>query len=84
MENEYGFDISGMKAFYDAETSVEIPMESLSKDQIAKILGGVPIVRCSVCKHALLEKNKNGGAYWCEVHHGYRAYNEFCNRGERL
>lgn len=43
----------------------------------------VEVVRCSVCKHVLLEKRADGtSVYWCPVHKGYRCYDEFCNRGE--
>lgn len=48
---EYGYDISDMKAFTDKSLSVEIPIESVPKDAIEKILGGIAITRCKDCRY---------------------------------
>ena len=48
---EYGHDISQLHAFKDAEMTIEIPIESISKEALEKILGYIPIVRCRNCKH---------------------------------
>ena len=46
---EYGYDIGDMKAFTDESLTVEIPIESVPKDYLEKILGGVAIIRCKDC-----------------------------------
>ena len=44
----------------------------------------VEVVRCSVCRHALLEATSyETTRLYCPVVQGYRYYDEFCNRGEK-
>lgn len=47
---DYGYNIGEMKAFSDEEMTIEINVKDISKDTLAKILGGIPIVKCKDCK----------------------------------
>ena len=85
-EIEYGYDISGMKAFSDAEMTMKIPIVSLSKEQLTEILGGIPIVRCRDCKH-YKEGELLGPTKFCffyQIGTGLNtADDDFCSKGER-
>ena len=81
---EYGFDTHGMRMFTDRTFTCELPMTSVNKKALAKILGGEPIIRCKDC-------NKDGTskcamAYW-DMETGeitaWNRPNEYCSRGER-
>lgn len=72
----------GTSFLYDEgfNDGIETAISELSVMPTADV---VEVVRCSVCKHVLLEKRADGtSVYWCPVHKGYRCYDEFCNRGE--
>lgn len=77
-ETEYGYDISNAHAFKDEEMTIEIPIKSISKEAMEKILGGVPIVRCKDCVYY-----DDFGYSHCD-----RTFpimvdeNDFCSRGE--
>lgn len=61
---------------YDAEW-----MENALRDLPA--VGVVGVVRCSVCRLAVLKDTGNGKtSLWCPVNNGYRCYDELCNRGK--
>ncbi len=48
---EYGFDTHDMHLFKDESLTMELSMDSISKEALAKILDGEPIIRCKDCKH---------------------------------
>lgn len=48
---EYGHDIANFRAFANTKMTIEIPLEDIPEEQLQKILGGIPIVRCKDCKH---------------------------------
>ena len=77
---EYGYDISDLKAFTDESLSVEIPIESVPKDALEKILGGVAIIRCKDCKHWYFDAD-TGKA--CEFTNLGQPEDGFCNWAER-
>lgn len=86
---EYGYDISDMKAFTDESLSVEIPIESVPKDALEKILGGIAITRCKDCKYYEPDLYANPWGVCC--HWGWIvndtghtvAENGYCYRAER-
>ena len=49
-EIEYGYDIENMKFYLNESFECEIPANSISKEDMQKILGGIPIIRCKNCK----------------------------------
>jgi hypothetical protein len=83
---EYGIDTHGMKLFSDESFECEIPMDSISKETLAKLIGGVPIIRCKDCKH-YYEKEwvVGGGSYtacWYQAIANAQP-DDFCSRAER-
>lgn len=48
---EYGYDIANIRAYSDAEMTIEIPLQDIPEDQFQKILGGISIVRCKDCRY---------------------------------
>lgn len=83
---EYGYDINDMKAFTDETLSVEIPIESISKDALEKILGGTVITRCKDCKYWDSEitqtavPNMRSCIYWGKI--GTLGI-DYCSRAKR-
>lgn len=53
---EWGFDIGDAHFFADEEMTIELPTRAFSKEQIAQIMGGVPIIRCKDCKYFYKEE----------------------------
>lgn len=60
---EWGFDIGNAHFFADETLTVELPAGAFSKEQIAQIMGGVPIIRCKDCKH--FEADLDGMTMYC-------------------
>lgn len=79
---EYGIDTSGMKLFSDESFECEIPMDLISKETLAELIGGVPIIRCKDCKFWEPERrNKKFGD--CMYHMSLTQALDFCSFSER-
>ena len=80
-EQEYGYDIANIHLYEDETMTMEVDISKLSREDIEKVLGGVPIVRCRDCKWW-----EHGGWYsgWCKQYQGsVTKSEEFCARGKR-
>ena len=63
---------------YTGDKNVEVQLEDVTDHDF------VEVVRCSVCKKAILKNQGKGKtALWCPVNSNYRCYDEYCSRGER-
>ena len=84
---EYGIDTHGMKLFSDESFECEIPMDSISKEMLAKLIGGVPIIRCKDCKHSV--DYYNDGECYCrnpnysDLIYISGGWNHYCGYSER-
>lgn len=79
---EYGYDVGNMKFYSDDTLTFELPANSISKEDMQKILGGIPIVRCKDCKHC---DKVDDYEYWCNGRgfpRGLVAPDGFCDKGE--
>ena len=82
-DQEYGIDTSGMKLFYDESLEFEIPMNSISKDTLAKLIGGVPIIRCKDCKYYTGKWCTKYSTKQFDINDIYKADDDFCSMAER-
>ena len=81
-DQEYGIDTHGMKLFSDESFECEIPMDSISKETLAKLIGGVPIFRCKDCK--FWEQERRDKEYGdCMYHLSLTHASDFCSFSER-
>lgn len=86
---EYGFDTHDMHLFKDEEMTMEFSINSITKEQLAKIIGGEPIIRCKDCKHSV--DYYNDGQCYCrnENYNGNSliyisgGWNHYCGYAER-
>lgn len=75
---EYGYDIGNAKLW---RGEIEIPINSISREALEAILGGIAIVRCKDCRHRDPEDKR------CDCGHGIlwqlpRSDEWFCADGE--
>lgn len=83
---EYGIDTHGMKLFSDESFECEIPMDSISKETLAELIGGVPIIRCKDCKWYIEKEWIVGGGSYIMCRNGSIANakeDDFCSRAEK-
>ncbi len=78
---EYGFDTHDMHLFKDEEMTMEISMNSITKEQLAKIIGGEPIIRCKECKYYRWEIDMCNEPY--STAHNIVHEDDYCSRAER-
>lgn len=64
-----------MHCFQDESLTIEIPMEQISDEVLAEIMGGVILVRCKDCK-----KWEDG---WCYEIEQITLHDFYCGYGER-
>ena len=80
---EYGFDIGDAHFFADEEMTIELPAGTFTNEQIAQIMGGVPIIRCKDCKYKYTDGD-NVVANYCLLNHNRVQPDEwFCADAER-
>lgn len=58
---EYGYDISNMTAWEDAEMTIPVDTSKWTREEWEKIIGGIPIVRCKDCKYYAIYELKADG-----------------------
>lgn len=85
-EQEYGYDTHNMHFYTDETLTIEVDMSEVPREEIEKVLGGVPIVRCKDCKHwkKLMPEDPDGDerCMLTELYDG-REPNDYCSYGER-
>ena len=80
---EYGIDTSGMKLFSDESFECEIPMDSISKETLAELIGGVPIIRCKDCKYYTGKWCTKYSTKQFDINDIRKADDDFCSCAER-
>ena len=84
-EQEYGYDTHNMHFFTDETLTIEVDMSEVPREEIEKVLGGVPIVRCKDCKYyckSLIDEATN--LPMCGAWSAPQKQDGFCNYGERM
>ena len=76
LKQEYGYDTHNMHFYTDETLTIEVDMSEVPREDIEKVLGGVPIVRCTDCKYYF------GRGMYCELDRCV-CDDDFCSRGER-
>lgn len=77
---KYGWPItSGTKIWKDSEMTIEMPLESISKEAFEAIFGLVPIIYCKDCLY-LCKYDRRYNCY-CKKLKFWPNENDYCSKG---